>query len=557
MDIGSFGRKGSSASCFCKSKSRSLDCAGFSIREKVIDLLLNISLSKELFQVFISLSQDQSQIRMTDAGFFVLAETEKLSEIYHVGSQIGQPGQFGVARVVRRKSDDQEFAVKIISKSRFFLQKHNRPRYIAALRSEIEILRKLDHPNIIRLHQVLEDSKNLYLIMDLCRGGELFERIQERGSYSEKDASIVVAQMLEAIRYMHENRIAHCDLKPDNFLFESSDESSALKVIDFGMSKHVQRRKYHRQICGTPYYIAPEVIDGRYNESCDLWSVGVVMFVMLFGFPPFYADPNRYGSLADDMIYKSIRKGFTPETKPGYGSFFPKDVPCSDSAKDLIGKLLKIDIADRFSAEEALDHPWVRGDTASSNELPKSVYHSFRNFNNKNKFKNAILMAMVNRLNDDQIEAVKTAFQAIDKDGDGNITAEELKQCFRDLSDEEILLILRNADFNGNGQISYEELLMLTLQRKIASKEERLIQVFRSIDKNGDGRLSPDELKEALGSYGTEMTSILKAADINSDGFIDYEEFVIAWGDYECNILKSRAPDFPDSPDNQFRSKDL
>jgi calcium-dependent protein kinase len=325
-------------------------------------------------------------------------------------------------------------------------------------------------------------------------------------------------------------------------LFEDTSDGAVLKVIDFGMSKHVQRRKYHRQLCGTPYYIAPEVIDGHYNEACDMWSIGVVMFVMLFGFPPFWADPNKYAQLADDMIYKAIRKGFKAVTKAGYGAFFPSDIQCSNSAKDLISKLLKTDVAERYTAEEALDHPWLRGETASDKPIPFSVMNSLKAFNNRNKFKQRILHAMTNTLTDDQIELLKTTFKTLDKNGDGTITANEMKDAFGELSNEEVQAIIANADIDGDGTISYEELMMAAVQRKIMSKEERLLAVFRSIDKNGDGHITVDELKEALGD--DNAAKLIAEVDVNGDGVVDYEEFLIAWGD----SLTPEAPNLPNLP---------
>lgn len=260
-----------------------------------------------------------------------------------------------------------------------------------------------------------------------------------------------------------------------------------------------------------------------------MWSIGVVIFVMLFGFPPFWADPNKYGQLADEMIYRAIKKGFKPITKEGYGAFFPKDIQCSNSAKDLIAKLLKVDVAERYTAEEALDHPWLRGDTATDEPIPVTVMNSLRQFNTRNKFKQRILHAMTNTLTEDQIKNLKVAFQALDKDGDGNVTASEMKEAFRDLSNEEIQNILANADIDGDGQLSYEELIMAAVQRKIVSKEERLLALFRQIDKNGDGTITVEELKEALGD--DDAAKLIAEVDKNSDGVVDYEEFLAAWGD--------------------------
>lgn len=477
-----------------------------------------------------------------DKGFYVIGKTDPIEVDFELGKQIGQPGQFGLARIVTKRSNQSKYAVKVINKARFFSQRRYREKYIETFKREIMILKQLDHPNCIKLHEVYEDENDLYLVMDICSGGELFERIQKKGSYTEGDAVAVLRQIVNALKYLHHNKIAHCDLKPDNFLFLNESEDSVLKVIDFGMSKHVQRRQYHRQLCGTPYYIAPEVIDGKYNEACDMWSVGVVMFVMLFGFPPFWADPEKYGQMADEMIYRAIKKGFKPITKQGYGAFFPQDIPVSDSAKDLISKLLKSEIADRLTAEEALDHPWMKGEGLSSDPLPACVLASLTTFTKKNKFKQSVLLAMTNLLSEDQLNTVKEAFQKMDKNGDGTVNAAELKETLKDLSSSEVEILLSNVDINGDGMISYDELVAAAVQRKILAKEERLLAVFRSLDKNGDGKISVQELEEGLKKKNIEAAALIAEVDKNGDGEVDYEEFLQAWEDANDPAMQFQLP---------------
>jgi calcium-dependent protein kinase len=263
------------------------------------------------------------------------------------------------------------------------------------------------------------------------------------------------------------------------------------------------------------------------------------MFVMLFGFPPFWADPQKYGQLTDEMIYRAIKKGFKPVTRAGYGAFFPADIPCSNSAKDLITKLLKTDVADRYSAEEALEHPWLRGETASEKPIVPSVVKSLKAFNKQNKFKNSVLHVLSYVLSDDQIDALKIAFQALDKNGDGTVTAQEMKEALSDLSNEELENIFKNADLDGDGTISYDELIVSAVQRKIMSKEERLLAVFRKLDKNGDGHITVEELKEAIGDGNAG--SLIQEVDSNNDGVVDYEEFLRAWGE-------SKVPEMPAVP---------
>jgi len=208
--------------------------------------------------------------------------------------------------------------VKHLNKNRFYrVPEKFRKAFLRSMHDEIEILNTLKHPNIIRMETTYEDKSTLYIVMELCTGGELFARIVQRGQYTEQDAAKVVKQILQALDHMHnDNNIVHCDLKPDNILFLDEKEDSPVKIIDFGMSKVLPRLKYLTTLCGTPYYTAPEVVqDRKYNHACDLWSVGVILYVMIFGYPPFYVEPQQYGKRERQAIYEKICKGFTPEIR--------------------------------------------------------------------------------------------------------------------------------------------------------------------------------------------------------------------------------------------------
>jgi calcium-dependent protein kinase len=264
--------------------------------------------------------------------------------------------------------------------------------YATAMRNEVDILTRVTqvkHPNIIAFKEYFEDDTQLYLIMEVASGGELFDRIQSRGRYSEADAHIVIRQMVLAVQQVHALDIVHADLKPDNFLFSDAGEHATLKMIDFGQAQRVRSRQLLHQIAGTPFYMAPELVTHQYNKSCDMWSVGVLMYVLLYGYPPFYADDDR-------RIFQLIRGGFNPKTLPGYGPWFKNDIRVSDSAKDLISKLLKTDVAARLTATEALEHPWLTGAEAPTWPVDESVLAGLRDFNQSSKFKQAVCWLMAN-----------------------------------------------------------------------------------------------------------------------------------------------------------------
>lgn len=451
---------------------------------------------------------------------------EDITLHYTLGEQLGQPGQFGHAVLATNKDTKEKRAVKVISKSKFS-RASDKKLHFDELRNEIEVMRKMDHQNIIKMHDVYESPNELYIVMDVCGGGELFDRIKEQpdGNYSENDAADVLRQIAEGLKYMHEHKIAHCDLKPDNFLFEKKDKNSALKIIDFGMSKWVKRRKYFKSLRGTPYYIAPEVIQGRYTEHCDMWSMGVVMFVMLFGYPPFYAE-------TDADIFRLILQGFEPVTKKGYKAHFPADIPCSENAKDLMSKLLTSNTTKRLTASEVLEHPWMTGG-ASKTPFLKTVINNLKDFTASSKFKTGILKIMADSMSEKELADIRAVFKELDADGNGKITVTELSHAMEkagsNARNEEILALLTSADIDGDGTLSYEELLMTSVGRKISAKEERLWEAFSKVDLNHDGKLSAQEIQKVIGGDASEVAAMIKEADSDGDGEIDFDEFITMW----------------------------
>jgi len=295
------------------------------------------------------------------------------------------------------------------------------------------------------------------------------------------------------------------------------------------MSKFVKRREYFQVICGTPYYVAPEVIDGKYSEHCDLWSLGVVMFVMLFGYPPFYAEQ-------DDAIFALVKKGFSHDTKDGFGAHFPKSIPVSDSAKDLMFKLLNLDTARRITAAEALEHPWLIGTTASATPLVATVINNLATFSAGCKFKQAVLTMMTDSLTAEELQQLKKTFAAIDENGDGSITLAELRKAFaknasemKGITEGDLEKLMKMGDVDGDGKLSYNELLQASVNKKLAAKEERLWEAFCKLDINKDGKVTADELSKLLGGDVSKAKEMIKEVDVDGDGIVSFDEFVEVW----------------------------
>jgi calcium-dependent protein kinase len=291
-----------------------------------------------------------------------------------------------------------------------------------------------------------------------------------------------------------------------------------------------------KNVVGTMFYIAPEVFQQHYTYHCDMWSIGVVMFIMLFGFPPFHGSN-------DQVTQRRILAGFRPEVRNGYGAFFPASIPVSHEAMDLIRRLLDSDPALRLSAAEALEHPWLRDPTLNSGTpLATATLTNLGNFQSSCRFKQVVLSALSSALDDSDIDDLQKAFKEFDIDGDGTLTADELKEVLaKSVGDNEKLERHVNAllalDVDGDGAISYDELVMASVQKKLAAKEERLVNVFTALDVNGDGKVTPEEIEQVLSGFMDDTDDIIqmiREVDTDGDGAIDYDEFVTMFMDNQA-----------------------
>jgi calcium-dependent protein kinase len=271
-----------------------------------------------------------------DKSTFVCYKTTKINEEYLLGETLGQ-GAFGTVRKAIHKVTGQERAIKILKK------RHQDERKLFL---EVNILSKLSHPNIMEIYEFYEDKANFYIVSELCKGGELFDKITEKGSFKEAEACPIMLQLVSAICYSHSNNIVHRDLKPENIMLEKTNNNELIiKLIDWGGARYFSKNKKMSTIKGTPYYIAPEVINEVYDEKCDIWSIGVIFYVLLCGYPPFNGD-------TDIEIMQNVQKGkfCFPEEEWGV---------ISQEAKDLIKKMLTFEPSKRISAKDVLLLLWL------------------------------------------------------------------------------------------------------------------------------------------------------------------------------------------------------
>jgi len=264
---------------------------------------------------------------------------QKVEDVYDVKKELGS-GAFSIVKLAVHKTTKIQRAIKMIDKDSIKEKKE-------MLEREVDILKRIQHPNIIAVVEIYETPRYLNLVMELAIGGELFDSIVSRGKYTEKDAAKIIQQVASACEYLHSLGIVHRDLKPENLLLESKAPDARVKIADFGLSKIMEAQSVLQTACGTPGYVAPEVLIGEgYNQEVDVWSVGVIMYILLCGFPPFYADNNS-------KLFEKIMAGTYSFPSPYWDKI-------SDSAKDLIKRMLVVDPKSRFTSLQVINHPWIK-----------------------------------------------------------------------------------------------------------------------------------------------------------------------------------------------------
>ncbi|XP_068662083.1 calcium-dependent protein kinase 24-like [Aristolochia californica] len=441
-------------------------------------------------------------------------QTPNIKQLYILGKKLGQ-GQFGTTYLCTEKSTGTEYACKTIPKRKLLY----REDYEDVWR-EIQIMHHLsEHPNVVRIKGAYEDPVFVHLVMELCAGGELFDRIVQKGHYSERKAAQLIKTIVGVVEACHSLGVMHRDLKPENFLFASSEEDAALKTTDFGLSVFYKPGDTFSEVVGSPYYVAPEVLCKHYGPEADVWSAGVILYILLSGVPPFWAETEA-------GIFKQILKGKI--------DFESEPWPCiSESAKDLINKMLSRDPRERYTAHDVLCHPWIVDDTvAPDRPLDSAVLSRLKQFSAMNKLKKMALRVIAESLSEEEIGGLRELFKMIDTDNSGTITFDELKDGLKrvgsELMESEIRALMDAADIDNSGTIDYGEFIAATVHLNKLEREENLVSAFSFFDKDGSGYITIDELQEACKKFGLSdlhLDEMIKEIDQDNDGQIDYSEF--------------------------------
>eukprot|EP00347_Sterkiella_histriomuscorum_P000790 403374494 len=447
--------------------------------------------------------------------FFIPSKAMDINQFYVLEKEIGE-GAYGKVYLAKHKKTGIKRAIKLISR-----QKIKRfDRFI----NEIRALKTL-------LYEIYEDEQNVYLVQEVCTGGELFDKIVAEGHFTETKAAIVFKQILQSILYTHKNSIVHRDLKPENFLFENNSENALIKLIDFGLStsylesvegeggKSKKVLAKLKTCAGTSLYMAPEVIMKQYSYACDLWSAGVILYIMLAGYPPFYGDNDI------EVFEKVINYQFD----------FDDEVwlDVSDDAKDLINQLL-VHQSQRLDSKGALSHPWIekyaRNDKEARLSLNDNVIQRIASFSHASKIQQIALTFIAHQCESEEIVENKKIFFNIDKNNDGYITLKELKEAMKGrLTEDELQGILRAVDTDKNGAINYTEFIAATLKSDVYQDSKNIQNAFEMLDKDGNGYIEEKELAEIIGlQLGTNqemLRRLMSEVDDNGDNKISFNEF--------------------------------
>ena len=468
------------------------------------------------------LSEGESYISISNK-LFIDENNESPSQKYEIISKLGS-GSFGSVYLAKNKYTNEKVAMKQIKKSSQNLLSDGE------ITDEIEILKTLDHPDIVRIIESYVTKNSYILITEYCEGGELFDQVKNQ--LSETQIAVIFKQILSGLAYLHSNNIVHRDLKLENILIHDKEKSDNgedlfdIKIIDFGTARFFDKGRNPQSIVGSSYYIAPEVLRQKYNKECDLWSVGVILYMFIVGHAPF-------DGCDDDEITLNIHRGVYKKNDRRW-------LKASKEVKDLIQKLLIYRPSQRLTAIQALNHPWFKiadsnklYDNISKNDIIKCI-KNLLTYNINNKIEELFLAYIIHNIpREKEAKNAIKLFKLVNDNKDGKLQKKELKKVLLKFVTEKFLIEndfdekFEMMDGDNKGYINYEEFLRACLDRKKILNEETLIYAFNHFDSNECGFIEKKSMKKIFGNRIDNLAFQLIFDDIDTDkdGKLSFEDF--------------------------------
>ena len=444
---------------------------------------------------------------------FIGEHIADINNYYEFIKELGK-GSYGQVLRCQNKETGNVYACKKMSKKKIKNKKQ--------FQTELNLLRTTDHPNIIKLYDIYEDNKYIYLIMEECNGGEFFDslakRAKEKNMYTEKECARIFKQILEAVNYLHAHGVCHRDLKPENILFSNVADDSCLKLIDFGLSKVLDGESNMKKTVGTTFYMAPEVIQGNYNEKCDIWSCGIILYIMLCGKPPFYSQD-------EEELKKKI-------CSMKYNFDYPEFKKVSKDAINLIKKIL-VGPEQRLTAAQILADPWIKENAPNATgENLKQNWEHIERYSKLNLVQKSIINFTAFHLTSRETKEFVELFKSLDENSDGVLSIDEIKKGVEQskfgAKGDNIVKMFEEMDIDKNGLINYTEFISALMDyEKI--KENQLLECFNSYDTDDSGKISfkefCDMIKPETEEEKQDLKDLYDQFDTDGDGEISLKEF--------------------------------
>lgn len=456
-----------------------------------------------------------------------------LSELYDIESEVLGEGNYSIVKRCTKKQTSQSYALKSISGKCM-----RRPDQFD---KEVEIMRLMHHPNIVRMIESFREGGDLHIVLELCEGGNLFDAIVDRGPLQQRPAAMIICQVLRAASYLHSHHIHHRDFKAENLLLaeDTPPESTTIKLCDFGIARILMPGEFAETKVGTPYYIAPEIQAGKYTQAADSWAVGVILYMLLGGCPPFVG--NNTQEVLDNVRAANVNVKWLGRAVP-------------DDAKELLLALLQREPQQRITPSDALKHRWIertlqdvefaakRGSAIRQSVkdgnfggYSSNIGIGLKNFSQAAPIQKVVMHAIASHLSREALADLEHAFIQMDVNGDGSLNIAEfvegLKRAGVTVQMDDISKMFNGIDSDGNGRIDYAEFCAAMMDSSRIAQEGACFKAFDVFDLNGSGTIEREELRSMLEANGIQSAEIDKLfKNINGDDSICFEDFMRAMG---------------------------